>query len=85
MPYSFFVNDEEIVDNLRATLEALKSARNKEDVVAIVYHPQAIFRVRCVTQCTASLPGNMTTNSCFSRRYNLTSDYSRAHGGHIDM
>jgi len=56
MPYSFFVNDEEIADTL-AALNALKDKKNREDIVAIVYQPQAIFRVRCVTQCTASLPG----------------------------
>jgi len=59
VPYSFFLKDaeEEIVENLQA---ALKSAgqTSTESIVSIVYQPQAIFRVRAVTRCTATIPGH---------------------------
>ncbi len=78
LPYSFFVNDVEIKDNIRDTLmrsiqdqltpQAAKILKRKEDNLTfvstqdaplkIVFHPQALFRVRPVTRCTASLPGH---------------------------
>jgi hypothetical protein len=37
-----------------------------EQVVEIVYRPQAVFRVRSVTRCAASLPGMASLKrSCF--------------------
>lgn len=58
-PYSFFLkeNEEEILSSLS---EALAKAPNTstEDVLSIVYQPQALFRVRAVTRCTSTIPGH---------------------------
>jgi ribosome assembly protein 4 len=70
MPYSFFLNDEEIDATLAATVlkiktEALNSSASSsseavsdEAVLKIIYQPQAVFRVRTVTRCASSLPGH---------------------------
>jgi ribosome assembly protein 4 len=57
LPYSFFVHEEEIIANLFQTLQAV-GKQDEEEVLKVVYQPQAIFRVRAVTRCTSSLPGH---------------------------
>lgn len=52
----FFVNDEEIKKSLKETLDFKKL--DIENVLNIVYQPQAVFRVRPVTRCTSSMPGH---------------------------
>jgi len=56
VPYTFFVNGVEVVSCLDAILE--KENIETENVVEIVYQPQAVFRVRAVTRCTSSIPGH---------------------------
>ncbi|KAK9812657.1 hypothetical protein WJX72_001417 [[Myrmecia] bisecta] len=56
LPYSFFINDQELADELGGHL--LKHLVSVETALRIVYQPQAIFRVRPVTRCTASMPGH---------------------------
>jgi ribosome assembly protein 4 len=58
MPYSFFLGEDEILETLNAVLDASKHA-NTEDVLSIIYQPQAIFRVRTITHCSSSLPGSL--------------------------
>lgn len=55
-PYLFFVNDDEIRDSVQQTVGANKL--DVENVLDIVYQPQAVFRVRPVTRCTSSMPGH---------------------------
>lgn len=56
MPYAFSVDETEIVNDLRVDIiEGLK--RSTEDTITILYRPQAVFRVRAVSRCTASLAG----------------------------
>uniref|UniRef100_A0A8W8K6B0 NLE domain-containing protein n=1 Tax=Magallana gigas TaxID=29159 RepID=A0A8W8K6B0_MAGGI len=57
IPYSFFVNDVEVTDTLVKALDS-KALDNTEQVLDIVYLPQAIFRVRAVTRCTSTIPGH---------------------------
>ena len=52
-PYSFYVNAAEITKKLRETVEDENSSI--EEVLSIVYVPQAVFKVRAVTRCTATL------------------------------
>jgi len=56
-PYSFYVKEQEIVENLEKTLgkDGLESS---EHVVDIIYQPQAVFKVRAVTRCTSTIPGH---------------------------
>ena len=54
-PYSFYVDEEEIQSSLQAMLE--QKSLSTEQTLHIVYQPQAMFRVRSVTRCTASIPG----------------------------
>eukprot|EP00730_Choanoeca_flexa_P014756 TRINITY_DN656_c0_g1_i1.p1 TRINITY_DN656_c0_g1~~TRINITY_DN656_c0_g1_i1.p1 ORF type:complete len:499 (+),score=85.34 TRINITY_DN656_c0_g1_i1:77-1498(+) len=55
-PYTFFVNQQEIIDTLSAIVAQQKL--NPETVIPIVYQPQAIFRVRGISQCSATIPGH---------------------------
>lgn len=55
-PFLFFVNDEEIKDCLDKSLNLAKL--DTENVIDIIYQPQAMFRVRPVTRCTSSMPGH---------------------------
>lgn len=57
VPYSFFVNDKEITESLGATLDE-KTLEGSEQVLDIIYQPQAVFKVRAVTRCTSSIPGH---------------------------
>lgn len=50
VPYTFFVKDTEITNNLAAALK--DQVRDSEKVLEIVYQPQAVFQVRAVTRCT---------------------------------
>ncbi|XP_076750219.1 notchless protein homolog 1 [Xylocopa sonorina] len=56
VPFVFYVNDSEIVDSLGNNIK--ESISISEDVVEIIYQPQAIFKVRAVTRCTGSLEGH---------------------------
>lgn len=55
-PYLFFLNDEEIKTNLKESI--VSKSVDLENVLNIVYQPQAVFRVRAVTRCTSSMPGH---------------------------
>ena len=57
IPFSFFVNDVEITEQLENALDkdALESA---ESVLEIIYQPQAVFKVRAVTRCTSTIEGH---------------------------
>ncbi|ORZ03817.1 quinon protein alcohol dehydrogenase-like superfamily [Syncephalastrum racemosum] len=54
LPYSFYVDDTEIVKNLWTD----RKDKSTEDTITIVYQPQAIFRVRAVSRCTSTLSGH---------------------------
>jgi len=56
MPYSFFVNEEQIVEDLYSLLES--QHQKNEEILHIVYQPQAIFRVHMVTRCATSIEGH---------------------------
>lgn len=56
LPYSFFLNEVEIAEKLIANMKSDKVS--SEEVLTIVYQPQAVFRVRSVSRCTSSLPGH---------------------------
>lgn len=57
LPLAFFVNDVEVTDTLERNLD--KNFSVSEDVVEIVYQPQAVFKVRAVTRCTGSMEGRV--------------------------
>eukprot|EP00808_Paulinella_micropora_P000536 g82608.t1 len=55
-PYSFYHKDEEIMETLKQTLKAQNAST--ESTLQILYQPQAVFRVRSVTRCTATIQGH---------------------------
>lgn len=55
-PYIFFVNDSEIKQSLEKALDLKKI--DTENVIDIIYQPQAVFKVRPITRCTSSMPGH---------------------------
>lgn len=84
LPYTFFVQDVEVVSTLKERIhnkevldrkgeekkrfDFVDIAKHKvgvEEVVQVVYEPQAIFRVRAVTRCTSSMPGTSPFPSFF--------------------
>lgn len=57
LPYSFFVDDTEIVKSLDVDIiEKLK--KSTEEALTITYQPQAVFRVRAISRCSSSLSGH---------------------------
>lgn len=57
VPYKFFIQEHEITSTLEKAVE-LTGPLISEKIVDIVYQQQAVFRVRPVTRCTASMPGH---------------------------
>jgi ribosome assembly protein 4 len=55
-PYIFFLNDQEIKVSLRDSI--IQQKTSPESVLAIRYEPQAIWRVRAVTRCSATIQGH---------------------------
>ncbi|KAK9807942.1 hypothetical protein WJX73_005187 [Symbiochloris irregularis] len=62
LPYSFHIQDMPLLGELGAHLQAHKVS--VETVVQVVFQPQAVFRVRPLTRCTASLPGHKEAVLC---------------------
>ncbi|TPX30361.1 hypothetical protein SmJEL517_g06047 [Synchytrium microbalum] len=58
LPYTFFVNDTEISHSVYDDAIASNAETSTESLFTILYHPQAIFRVRAVTRCSSSLEGH---------------------------
>eukprot|EP00250_Pteridium_aquilinum_P001867 c12073_g1_i1 orf=324-1751(-) len=56
LPYAFYVNDQELVGQLGSYL--LENKVSVEQVLRIVYQPQAVFRIRPVTRCSATIAGH---------------------------
>lgn len=56
VPLAFYVNNIEITDTLEKNIE--KNFNISENVLEIIYQPQAVFKVKAVTRCTGSLEGN---------------------------
>lgn len=56
LPYSFFVDNVEIKQNIQTDIMD-KLQKSTEDVVKIVFQPQAIFRVNAVSRCSSALSG----------------------------
>jgi ribosome assembly protein 4 len=56
LPYSFFVDGQELAGELGAHL--LKAGASVERALRVTYLPQAVFRVRPVARCTASMAGH---------------------------
>ncbi|XP_014778753.1 notchless protein homolog 1 [Octopus bimaculoides] len=57
VPYAFFIKESEITESLENTLTK-DDLESSEQVLEIIYQPQAVFRVRAVTRCTSSLVGH---------------------------
>uniref|UniRef100_A0AAY5EF38 Notchless protein homolog 1 n=1 Tax=Electrophorus electricus TaxID=8005 RepID=A0AAY5EF38_ELEEL len=56
VPLLFFVGDAEVVSSLGTCVQTL--GLETEQVLPVVYQPQAVFRVRAVARCTSSLEGH---------------------------
>ncbi|KAJ3094570.1 hypothetical protein HDU97_007900 [Phlyctochytrium planicorne] len=80
LPYSFFVEQTEIVNNIHADI-LVGQGISTESVISIQYHPQAIFRVRTVSRCTASLSGHTEAVLCVS----FSPDSTKLASGSGDM
>jgi len=57
VPYSCYVNEVEVLESLRETLES-QGIASGEAIVTISYQPLAVFRVRPVVRCTDTMPGH---------------------------
>ena len=54
VPYSFNIGEHSVDKDLSTAIGDLST----ETAIKIVYHPQAVFRVRAVTRCSSTLPGH---------------------------
>lgn len=67
LPYSFHLEDTEVVSTLAASFGKLAAGhKSTERVLSITYYPLAVFRVRPVTRCTSSLSGHTEAVLCAS-------------------
>lgn len=55
-PYSFFLQEREVVGQLSALVDEL--GVQSEEVVQITYQPQAVFRVRAIARCSGTMKGH---------------------------
>lgn len=58
IPLAFYVNDVEVEKCLQPYLSLNKEFSASENIVDIIYQPQALFKVRSVTRCTGELEGH---------------------------
>eukprot|EP00887_Chlorella_sp_A99_P001715 scaffold8.g1715.t1 len=56
LPYSFYIEELELAGELGTHLA--KQKVSVEAVLRVVYQPQAVFRVRPVARCSATIPGH---------------------------
>ncbi|KAH9789313.1 Notchless protein-like [Citrus sinensis] len=56
LPYAFYISDHELLVPLGSYLE--KHKVSVEKVLSIVYQPQAVFRIRPVNRCSATIAGH---------------------------
>ncbi|CAL1361770.1 unnamed protein product [Linum trigynum] len=56
LPYAFYISNQELVVALETYLE--KNKVSVEKVLPIVYQPQAVFRIRPVNRCSATIAGH---------------------------
>lgn len=69
VPYAFFIDDFELTDEVGAAM--LKHDVSVEQVVQITYRPQAVFRVRPVARCSATMEGIFICIKHISHNRNL--------------
>lgn len=56
LPYAFYISNQELLVSLETYLQ--KNKVSVEKVLSIVYQPQAIFRIRPVNRCSATIAGH---------------------------
>ncbi|KAL9257904.1 Notchless protein-like protein, partial [Drosera capensis] len=56
LPYAFYISEQELLVQLEAYLQ--KHKVSVEKVLQIVYQPQAVFRIRPVNRCSATISGH---------------------------
>mmetsp|Transcript_24754 Transcript_24754/g.44080 ORF Transcript_24754/g.44080 Transcript_24754/m.44080 type:complete len:514 (+) Transcript_24754:45-1586(+) len=67
LPYSFHLEEHEVVSNLASSFGKLAAPnQSTERVLSVTYYPLAVFRVRPVTRCTSSLSGHVEAVLCAS-------------------
>lgn len=57
VPYSFFLDNDEILNTLDEALES-RPDKSVEKITEIIYQPQALFKVRAVTRCSSTMEGH---------------------------
>jgi NLE (NUC135) domain len=57
LPYAFYIEDLELSGDIGSSM--MKNNVSVEQVVHVVYRPQAVFRVRPVARCSATMEGEI--------------------------
>ncbi|KAH9543889.1 hypothetical protein CY35_13G089200 [Sphagnum magellanicum] len=64
LPFAFYINDKELSSSLGAHL--LQNKVSVEQILQIVYQPQAVFRIKPVTRCSATIAGHKNWVLCIA-------------------
>ncbi|KOM27063.1 hypothetical protein LR48_Vigan393s000700 [Vigna angularis] len=64
LPYAFYISDEELIPPLETYLQ--KNKVSVEKALPIVCQPQAIFRIRPVNRCSATISGHKNWVLCIA-------------------
>ncbi|TRZ03490.1 hypothetical protein DNTS_000505 [Danionella cerebrum] len=77
VPFLFFLKDAEVVSSLGSCVAS--QGLETEQVLPVVYQPQAVFKVRAVARCTSSLEGH--TEAVISVAFSPTGKYLASGSG----
>ena len=73
LPYAFYIEDVELADEIGACM--VKNKVSVERVVQVLYQPQAVFRVRPVARCSATMEGEFIPPYVYSSKSFMYAQY----------
>eukprot|EP01039_Chlorochromonas_danica_P001266 gene1266-1382_t len=89
LPYAFYIQGMEIIQNVEETLHELQKQKQEfgdfsfEDILTIQYQPLSVYKVRPVTRCVETMPGH--TDSVLHVSYSANGKRLASGGGDMTV